>query len=115
MKASLWKPRGFGTFIGWVAAVSLAIYFLSDQLVQAGLFGESCRLNGLDSWSCGVIPKFVVWLPNMFVYFLKLPFNYDSAYDLIGAGFMFMAMGSSVAYILALVAANYWIWKLNTL
>jgi hypothetical protein len=115
MGTSLWQPRGFGALIGWVAFVSLAIYFLHDQMVQAGFFGESCRTYGLDSWSCGVIPNFVVWLPNMFVYFLRLPFNYDSSADLIGAGFMFMALGSGVAYILALVAVNYWIWKLNTL
>lgn len=115
MKTSMWQPRGFGVLVGWVAAISLAVYFLSDQMVQAGVFGESCRAYGLNSWSCGALPKLAVWVPNMFVYFLELPFKYDGTYDFIGAGFMFMTMGSSVAYGFALVAANYWIWKLNSL
>jgi len=111
----MWQPRGFGVFIGWVAVASLAVFFLSDEMVKAGLFGEACKEHGLSSWSCGVVPKFVVWLPDSFVYFLKLPFVYDGSTDLLGAGFAMMAMGSTVAYALALVALNYWVWKLNQL
>lgn len=111
----MWEPRGFGVFIGWLGAAATALHFLSGELVKAGLFGDACREHGLDSWSCGFLPKFVVWVPDTFVYFLTLPFTYDASSDLIGAGFMTMAMGSTVAYALALVAVNYWIWKLNQL
>ena len=105
--------RHFGIFIGWLAAACLAVFFVADDLVKAGVFGDACKQYGLNSWSCGVVPKLVVWLPNSFVYFLKLPFAYDGTLDLLGAGFALMVMGSSVAYGLALVAVNYWIWKLN--
>lgn len=111
----MWQPRALGIFIGWLAAASLAVFFLSDEMVKAGLFGESCRQYGLSSWNCGVVPKFIVWVPDSFVYFLGLPFTYDATTDILGAGFTFMVMGSSVAYGLALVALNYWVWKLNQL
>lgn len=111
----MWQPRAFGIFIGWLAVASLAVFFLSDEMVKAGLFGEACRQDGLGSWNCGVIPKLVVGVPSSFVYFLKLPFIYDGNWDPLGTGFVFMVMGSSVAYGLALVALNYWIWKLNQL
>ncbi len=111
----MWQPRVSGIVIGWLAAASLAVFFLSDEMVKAGLFGEACKQYGLNSWSCGVLPKFIVWLPDSFVYFLKLPFTYDGSADLLGAGYVFMFMGSSVAYGFALVAMNYWIWKLNSL
>ncbi len=111
----MWQPRVFGIFIGWLAAACLTVFFFSDKLVEAGVFGEACRQYGLSSWSCGVLPKFIVWLPNSFVYFLKLPFTYDGTFDLIGTGYLVMIVGSSVAYGLALIAANYWIWKLNAL
>jgi hypothetical protein len=112
---TMWEPKGFGAFIGWLAAAATAVYFLSGEMVRAGFFGEACRQYGLDSFACGVVPNMVVALPNSFVYFLELPFKYDASADWIGAGFMWMAMGSSVAYGLALVAVNYWVWKLNQL
>lgn len=111
----MWQPRMSGIFVGWLAAASLAVFFLHDELVKAGAFGESCKEYGLDAWSCGIVPKFVVWVPDMFVYFLKLPFTYDGTMDILGAGWAFMVMGSSVAYGFALVAVNYWIWKFNQL
>lgn len=111
----MWQPRVFGIFIGWVAAIALAVFFLADEMVKAGLFGDACKQYGLESWNCGALPKFVVWIPNSFVYFLKLPFIYDGGGDLLGAGFAFMVMGSTIAYGLALVALNYWLWKLNQL
>ena len=111
----MWQPRALGILIGWSAAASLAVYFGSNDLIKAGLFGDACKQFGLASWSCGALPKFAVWLPDTFVYFLKLPFTYDGSADFLGAGFAFMAMGSSVAYAVALVAANYWIWRLNSL
>jgi hypothetical protein len=111
----MWQPRAFGVFIGWLAAISLAVFFASDDLIKAGLFGDACKQDGLNSWNCGVVPKLVVAIPNSFVYFLKLPFVYDGTLDVLGAGFAFMVMGSSVAYGLALIALNYWVWKLNQL
>ncbi len=111
----MWQPRALGILIGWSAAASLALYFGSDDMIKAGLFGEACKQYGVASWSCGALPNIVVWLPETFVYFLALPFTYDSSEDLLGAGFLFMAMGSSVAYAIALVAVNYWICKLNSL
>ena len=111
----MWRPRLFGIFIGWLAAVSLAVYFLHDEMAKAGAFGESCKQHGLESWSCGIVPKFIIWVPGSFIYFLKLPFQYDGSADLLGAGFAWMVMGSSVAYGFALVALNYWVWKFNQL
>lgn len=111
----MWQPRLFGILTGWLAASSLGVFFFADDIVKAGLFGDACKQYGLASWSCGAMPKFAVWMPDMFVYFLKLPFTYDGSTDFLGAGFAFMAMGSSVAYALALVAVNYWVWKLNEL
>ena len=111
----MWQPRVFGIFIGWLAAVCLTVFFFSDKLIEAGLFGDSCKQYGLSSWSCGVLPKLAVWLPNTFMYFLKLPFTYDGSWDLVGAQYATMLLGSPVAYVLAFVALNYWIWKLNTL
>jgi hypothetical protein len=52
-------------------------------------------------------------VPDSFVYFLKLPFEYDGSMDFLGAGFAWMVIGSSVAYGFALVALNYWVWKFN--
>jgi hypothetical protein len=111
----MWRPRLYGIFVGWLAAVSLAVYFLHDEMVKAGAFGEACQQHGLDSWSCGIVPKFIVWVPSSFIYFLKLPFEYDGSMDFLGAGFAWMVMGSSVAYGFALVALNYWVWKFNQL
>lgn len=111
----MWEPRVHGIAIGWLAAASLGVFLLSDELVKVGAFGESCRQYGLESWNCGVVPKFVVWVPDTFIYFLKLPFAYDGSTDILGAGWAFMVMGSSVAYSFALVAVNYWIWKFNQL
>ena len=111
----MWEPRPLGIVIGWLAAASLAVLLLSDELVKVGAFGESCRQYGLESWNCGVAPKFFVWVPDTFIYFLTLPFTYDGSTDILGAGWAFMVMGSSVAYGFALVALNYWVWKLNQL
>ncbi len=109
----MWQPRVFGIVVGWLAAAALAVFILSDQMVKAGLFGDACKQYGLSALSRGALPKFLVWAPDMFIYFLKLPFTYDRSTDLLDAVFLFMALGSSVAYALALVAANYWVWKLN--
>lgn len=114
-QTEMWQPRLFGIFIGWLGATALAVFFLHDEMAKAGAFGEACKQYGLDSWSCGVVPKFVVCVPDTFVYFLQLPFTYDATADILGAGFLWMVMGSSVAYGLALVALNYWVWKLNRL
>jgi hypothetical protein len=111
----MWEPRGFGVLVGWIAAVAMAIYFMHDDMAQAGLFGQACAAHGLDSWSCGVLPKLAVWLPEMFVYFLAHPFEYDARYDWIGLDYATMWMGSPIAYALATVATNYWVWKLNQL
>jgi len=101
--------------VGWVAAIALGAAFASDEMIKSGLFGEACKADGLGSWSCGVVPKLAVAVPNTFVYFLRLPFTYYGAWDPLGAGFAVMVMGSSVAYGLALIALNYWVWKLNQL
>jgi hypothetical protein len=111
----MWEPRFFGIAIGWLSAIALVLHFLESDLVQAGLFGESCRLYGLGSWSCGVLPKLAVWVPDTFVYFLSLPFAYDGSQDWIGASYAMMWTGSPVAYWFATVATNYWVWKLNQL
>jgi hypothetical protein len=111
----MWQPRLFGIFIGWLGAVSLAVFFLSDEMVKTGVFGTACKQYGLESWSCGAMPKLAVWIPNSFVHFLQLPFLYDGSTDFLGIGWMWMVMGSTVAYALALVALNYWVWKLNQL
>ena len=111
----MWEPRGFGTVIGWLAAVGLAVFFLHEDMVRAGLFGQSCAAYGLDSWSCGLLPKLAVWVPDLFMYFLTHPFEYDGRADWLGLDYATMWMGSPVAWILAVVAANYWVWKLNRL
>lgn len=111
----MWQPRAFGVLIGWAAAIFVAIYFLSDELMNTGLLGEECIYDGLSSWNCGLMPRLVIALPNTFVYFLQLPFNYDAAWDVLGAQFTLMIVGSTIAYGLALVAVNYWVWKLNQL
>jgi hypothetical protein len=111
----MWEPRGLGVMIGWLTAASIGVYFMHEDMIRAGLFGESCALYGLESWSCGVLPKMAVWLPDMFVYFLTHPFEYDGSADWIGVDYATMWMGSPVAYGIALVATNYWVWKLNRL
>ena len=109
----MWEPRGLGFAIGWLTAAALGVYFMHEDMIRAGLFGDSCALYGLESWSCGVLPKMAVWLPGMFVYFLTHPFEYDGSADWIGVDYATMWMGSPVAYGIALVATNYWVWKLN--
>ncbi len=43
------------------------------------------------------------------------PFTYDASADWIGASSALMWTGSPIAYALATVATNYWVWKLNQL
>jgi hypothetical protein len=62
-----------------------------------------------------VLPKLAVWLPDVFVYFLTHPFTYDPSADWIGIDYAMMWMGSPVAYTVAFVATNYWVWKFNQL
>ena len=109
----MWEPRLFGAVVGWLGLAAVAIYFLQTDIVQAGLFGDSCRVYGMSSWSCGVLPNLAVWVSNAFVYFLEYPFTYDASSDWIGASSALMWTGSPVAYFFALVATNYWVWKLN--
>ena len=109
----MWELRMFGIAVGWLTAAALAVYFMHDDMIAAGLFGESCAQYGLYSWSCGALPKLAVWMPDMFVYFLTHPFTYDSSTDYIGMDYATMWMGSPVSYLVALVATNYWVWKLN--
>ncbi len=111
----MWEPRGVGVAMGWIAAAAIAIYFMQEDMIRAGLFGESCALYGLESWSCGFLPKLAVWLPEMFVYFLMHPFEYDASWDWIGLDYATMWMGSPVAWWVAILATNYWVWKLNRL
>jgi hypothetical protein len=111
----MWQPRGFGVFIGWLTLAGLAVFFFSDKLVEAGVFGEACRAYGLSSWSCGVLPRFIVWVPTTFIHFLQLPLTYDGGADMIGADYAMMWTGSAIAYAFAAVATNYWVWKLNEL
>jgi hypothetical protein len=111
----MWQPRLFGILTGWLALAAVAIYFLQTDMVQAGLFGESCKTYGMSSWACGVLPNLAVWTSSTFVYFLEYPFTYNAANDWIGASSALMWTGSPIAYTLALVATNYWVWKLNEL
>jgi hypothetical protein len=111
----MWQPRFFGILTGWPAAGMLSVFFFADDVVKAGIFGDACKQYGFASWNCGAMPKLAAWVPDTFIYLLKLPLTYDSSTDFLGAGFAFMTMGSSVAYALALIAVNYWSWKLNEL
>lgn len=111
----MWQPRLFGAVVGWLALAAVTVYFLQTDMVQAGLFGDSCKSYGMSSWACGFLPNIAVWLSSTFVYFLELPFTYDSGSDWVGATSAIMWAGSPVAYILAAVATNYWVWKLNQL
>ena len=110
----MWRPRGMGMMAGWLTLFTIAVYFLRDDMSRIGLFSQSCAQYGLNSWSCGVLPKMVVGLADTFVYFITHPFKYDSRTDLIGVDYATMWMGSPVSYAVAVVAANYWIWKLNS-
>lgn len=111
----MWQPRMFGIAVGWLAVAAVAVYFLQTDMVQAGLFGESCRIFGMSSWSCGVLPNLAVGASNTFVYFIEYPFTYDASNDWIGASSALMWTGSPIAYWLAAIATNYWVWKLNQL
>jgi hypothetical protein len=83
-------------------------------MVKVGLFGEACKDYGLSSWSCGILPKAIVSLPSSLAYFLELPFVGGNWY-MLGTDYLMMFVGSPIAYLFAVAAANYWIWKLNTL
>jgi len=111
----MWQPRAFGIFAGWLMVACAAVYFLSDEMIKAGLFGEACRTYGLGSWSCGVLPKAIVALPNSLAYFLELPFTAGGNWYMLGTDYILMFVGSPLAYLFAIAAANYWIWKLNSL
>ena len=111
----MWEPRLAGIAAGWLSVVAVAIHFLRNDIVRAGIFGDSCAQYGLYSWSCGAFPKMTVWLSDLYVYFITHPFQYDASNDWIGADYASMWMGSPVAYIVAFVALNYWVWTLNRL
>lgn len=114
-KTTMWQPRAFGITVGWLVAAAVAVYFLQDDMIQAGFFGDACKNYGLASWACGVTPKMAVWLPNMFVYLITAPFGYDGSADWIGTEYATLWLFSPIAYAIALVATNYWVWKLNQL
>ncbi len=109
----MWQPRFPGIVVGWLTAAAIAVYFLHDEMAKLGVFGASCRAHGLTSWDCGALPKLAVWLPDAFVYFLMNPFSYDGAADILGAEYALMWLGSPVAYLIAFVAVNYWVWRLK--
>ena len=110
----MWQPRAFGIFAGWLMVACAAVYFFSDEMIKAGLFGDACKDYGLNSWSCGFLPKALVALPNSLAYFLELPFTGGNWY-MLGTDYLMMFVGSPIAYLFAIAAANYWVWKLNSL
>lgn len=111
----MWEPRAFGIAVGWLTAAAVAVYFLQDDMIQLGFFGDACKNYGLASWACGVSPKMAVWLPNLFVYLITAPFGYDGSADWIGTEYATLWLFSPIAYAFALVGLNYWVWKLNQL
>ena len=109
----MWQPRFFGIAIGWLTIMAVAVHFLQDDLIRYGWFGDACKLYGIGSWSCGVAPKMIFWLPNMFVYLIAEPFAYNGGNDWFGTEYVMLWTASPIAYFLALIATNYWVWKLN--